>query len=43
MIKVQDVNAFYDDFHVFKNVSLEVEEGRLWSCLAPTAMENSLF
>ncbi len=41
MIKVQDLNAFYDDFHVLKNVSLEVGKGQVVVMLGPNGHGKS--
>ncbi len=43
MIKIQDLNAYYDDFHVLKNVSLEVEEGQVVVMLGPNGHGKSTF
>jgi len=43
MIKIQDLNAYYEDFHVLKNVSLEVEEGQVVVMLGPNGHGKSTF
>lgn len=43
MIKVQDLNAFYGDFHVLKNVSLEVGKGEVVVMLGPNGHGKSTF
>ncbi len=43
MIKVQDLNAFYGDFHVLKNVSLEVGKGQVVVMLGPNGHGKSTF
>lgn len=41
MIKVHDLNAYYDDFHVLKNVSLEVGKGEVVVMLGPNGHGKS--
>lgn len=43
MIKIQDLNAYYNDFHVLKNVSLEVEQGQIVVMLGPNGHGKSTF
>ena len=43
MIKIQDLNAFYGDFHVLKNVSLEVGKGQVVVMLGPNGHGKSTF
>jgi len=43
MIKIQNLNAYYDDFHVLKNVSLEVEKGQIVVMLGPNGHGKSTF
>ena len=43
MIKIQDLNAYYDDFHVLKNISLEVEKGEIVVMLGPNGHGKSTF
>ncbi len=41
MIKLVDVNAYYQDFHVLKNVSLEVKKGQVVVMLGPNGHGKS--
>ncbi|SMC75156.1 branched-chain amino acid transport system ATP-binding protein [Desulfocicer vacuolatum DSM 3385] len=41
MIKIHDLNAYYDDFHVLKNVSLEVGKGEVAVMLGPNGHGKS--
>ena len=41
MIKIRDLNAFYQDFHVLKNVSLTVEKGQVVVMLGPNGHGKS--
>ncbi|HKK00308.1 MAG TPA: ABC transporter ATP-binding protein [Desulfotignum sp.] len=41
MIELVDVNAFYQDFHVLKNVSLAVEKGQIAVMLGPNGHGKS--
>ena len=41
MIKIQDLNAYYDDFHVLKNVSLNVGKGEVVVMLGPNGHGKS--
>lgn len=43
MIKIQNLNAFYGDFHVLKNVSLEVGKGQVVVMLGPNGHGKSTF
>lgn len=43
MIKIQNLNSYYDDFHVLKNVSLEVEKGQIVVMLGPNGHGKSTF
>ncbi|MFN2357233.1 MAG: ABC transporter ATP-binding protein [Desulfotignum sp.] len=41
MIRLVDVNAYYQDFHVLKNVSLEVKKGQVVVMLGPNGHGKS--
>jgi branched-chain amino acid transport system ATP-binding protein len=41
MIRIKDLNAFYQDFHVLKNVSLTVEKGQVVVMLGPNGHGKS--
>jgi branched-chain amino acid transport system ATP-binding protein len=41
MIKIRDLNAWYQDFHVLKNVSLTVEKGQVVVMLGPNGHGKS--
>lgn len=41
MIKIKDLNAWYQDFHVLKNVSLTVEKGQVVVMLGPNGHGKS--
>ena len=41
MIELADVNAYYQDFHVLKNVSLTVEKGQIVVMLGPNGHGKS--
>jgi len=41
MIKIRDLNAYYDDFHVLKNVSLSVGKGEVVVMLGPNGHGKS--
>ncbi|MCP4024561.1 MAG: ABC transporter ATP-binding protein [Desulfobacteraceae bacterium] len=43
MIKIENLNAYYDDFHVLKNVSMSVEEGQIVVMLGPNGHGKSTF
>ena len=43
MINVQNMNAYYGDFHVLKNVSLTVDEGQIVVMLGPNGHGKSTF
>ena len=43
MIKIRDLNAYYDDFHVLKNVCVEVEQGQIVVMLGPNGHGKSTF
>lgn len=41
MIRIKDLNAYYQDFHVLKNVSLTVEKGQVVVMLGPNGHGKS--
>ena len=41
MIKVEGLNAYYDDFHVLKDVCLNVEKGQVVVMLGPNGHGKS--
>lgn len=41
MIKINNLNAYYGDFHVLKNISLEVEQGQVVVMLGPNGHGKS--
>jgi branched-chain amino acid transport system ATP-binding protein len=41
MIRIKDLNAYYQDFHVLKNVSLTVETGQVVVMLGPNGHGKS--
>lgn len=43
MIKTLDLNAYYNDFHVLKNISLEVKKGEIVVMLGPNGHGKSTF
>ncbi|MCP3940199.1 MAG: ABC transporter ATP-binding protein [Desulfobacteraceae bacterium] len=43
MIKIQSLNAFYNDFHVLKDISLEVKKGQVVVILGPNGHGKSTF
>lgn len=43
MIKIQNMNAYYGDFHVLKDVALTVEQGQIVVMLGPNGHGKSTF
>ncbi|NOX33136.1 MAG: ABC transporter ATP-binding protein [Deltaproteobacteria bacterium] len=43
MIKISKLDAYYDDFHVLKNVSMEVKKGQIVVMLGPNGHGKSTF
>ena len=40
-IKISDINAYYDDYHVLKNVSLSIDKGHIVSIIGPSGSGKS--
>ena len=40
-IKINDINAYYDDYHVLNNVSLSIEKGHIVSIIGPSGSGKS--
>ncbi len=43
MLEIKDLNAYYDDFHVVKNVSMEIKKGEIIVMLGPNGHGKSTF
>ena len=43
MLEIKNLNAYYDDFHVLKDVSMTIEKGEINVMLGPNGHGKSTF